>query len=35
MFIKKSQGKFIIAQIYVDDIVFGGVSQEMVDLFVQ
>lgn len=35
MFVKESQGKFVIVQIYVDDIVFRGMSQKMVDPFVQ
>lgn len=32
---RKYKGKLIIAQVYVDDIVFGGMSQKMVDLLVQ
>ncbi|WJX33335.1 hypothetical protein P8452_21550 [Trifolium repens] len=35
MFVKQEKGKFIIAQIYVDDIVFGGMSNTMVQHFVQ
>ncbi|CAJ2635655.1 unnamed protein product [Trifolium pratense] len=35
LFVKEDQGKFLIAQIYVDDIVFGGMSSEMVQHFVQ
>ncbi|CAM8911083.1 unnamed protein product [Rhodiola kirilowii] len=31
MFMKKDNKHFIIAQIYVDDIVFGSNSQRMVD----
>ncbi|CAM8878671.1 unnamed protein product [Rhodiola kirilowii] len=34
MFVKKEKKHFIIAQIYVDDIVFGSNSQKMVDEFV-
>ncbi|CAM8908673.1 unnamed protein product [Rhodiola kirilowii] len=34
MFVKKENKHFIIAQIYVDDIVFGSNSQKMVDEFV-
>ncbi|CAM8890779.1 unnamed protein product [Rhodiola kirilowii] len=33
MFMKKDNKHFIIAQIYVDDIVFGSNSQKMVDEF--
>ncbi|KAK2379434.1 putative mitochondrial protein [Trifolium repens] len=35
LFVKEERGKFIIAQIYVDDIVFGGMSNTMVQHFVQ
>lgn len=35
LFIKKEEGKLMIAQIYVDDIVFGGMSAKIVDLFVR
>ena len=35
LFVKKEEGKIIIAQIYVDDIVFGGMSNEMVQHFVK
>ncbi|KAK2370913.1 putative mitochondrial protein [Trifolium repens] len=35
LFVKQEKGKFIIAQIYVDDIVFGGMSNTMVQHFVQ
>ncbi|KAK2402513.1 putative mitochondrial protein [Trifolium repens] len=35
LFVKQEKGKFIIAQIYVDDIVFGGMSDAMVQHFVQ
>ncbi|KAK2364787.1 putative mitochondrial protein [Trifolium repens] len=35
LFVKQEKGKFIIAQIYVDDIVFGGMSNAMVQHFVQ
>ncbi|CAM8905663.1 unnamed protein product [Rhodiola kirilowii] len=34
MFVRKDNKHFIIAQIYVDDIVFGSNSQKMVDEFV-
>lgn len=33
--VKQSQGKFVIVQIYVYGIVFSGMSQEMVELFVE
>jgi hypothetical protein len=33
--VKELKGKFLIAQIYVDDIVFGGMSNKMVQHFVQ
>src|SRR6266487_261536 len=35
LFVKKEKGDFIIAQIYVDDIVFRGMSSKMVQHFVQ
>lgn len=35
LFVKKEGGKLIISQIYVDDIVFRGVTSKMVDHFVQ
>ncbi|MCH79544.1 gag-protease polyprotein [Trifolium medium] len=35
LFVKEEKGELMIAQIYVDDIVFGGMSQEMVQHFVQ
>jgi hypothetical protein len=35
LFVKEEKGKFIIAQIYVDDIVFGGMSNTMVQQFVK
>lgn len=31
----KEEGKLMIAQIYVDEIVFCGMSRKMVDHFVQ
>ena len=34
LFVKKDKGKLMIAQIYVDDIVFGGMSDKMVEHFV-
>lgn len=34
-FLKKEQGMLMIPQIYVDDIVFGGISNKMVENFVQ
>src|ERR1044072_6751740 len=34
LFVKNSKGKLMIAQIYVDDIVFGGMSNNMVEHFV-
>jgi len=34
MFVKKDKGRLMIAQIYVDDIVFGGMSNQMVQHFV-
>src|ERR1044072_5536153 len=35
LFVKKDKGKLMITQIYVDDIVFGGMSSQMVEHFVQ
>src|SRR6266487_5356182 len=35
LFVKEEEGKLIIAQIYVDDIVFGGMSGQMMQHFVQ
>ncbi|GAU37336.1 hypothetical protein TSUD_395170 [Trifolium subterraneum] len=35
LFVKEEEGDFIIAQIYVDDIGFGGMSRKMVQHFVQ
>lgn len=35
LFVKKEHGGLMIAQIYVDDIVFGGMSNQMVQHFVQ
>ncbi|CAM8917661.1 unnamed protein product [Rhodiola kirilowii] len=35
LFIKHTRSDFIIAQIYVDDIVFGSSNQKMVDKFVE
>ena len=35
LFIKRDQKDIMIAQIYVDDIVFGGKSQRKVELFVE
>ncbi|WJX83726.1 hypothetical protein P8452_66368 [Trifolium repens] len=35
LFVKEERGKFIIAQIYVDDIVFDGMSDTMVQHFVK
>ncbi|WJX67886.1 hypothetical protein P8452_52313 [Trifolium repens] len=34
LFVKEEKGKLMIAQIYVDDIVFGGMSDQMVKHFV-
>lgn len=34
LFVKEDHGKLMIAQIYVDDIVFGGMSNYMVQHFV-
>ena len=33
--LKNSNSEMVIAQIYVDDILFGGMSQTMVEHFVQ
>ena len=35
LFIKRDQKDIMIAQIYVDDIVFGGKSQRKVKLFIE
>ena len=35
LFVKEKDGELMIAQIYVDDIVFGGNSDEMVQHFVE
>ena len=35
LFVKDDHGRLMIAQIYVDDIVFGGMSNQMVQHFVQ
>ncbi|PNX59534.1 putative gag-pol polyprotein, partial [Trifolium pratense] len=35
LFVKEKEEKLMIAQIYVDDIVFGGMSEKMVQHFVQ
>ncbi|GAA0167278.1 transmembrane signal receptor [Lithospermum erythrorhizon] len=35
LFIKREAGKIMVAQIYVDNIVFGGVSEQLVKQFVQ
>jgi hypothetical protein len=35
LFVKEKDGKLMIAQIYVDDIVFGGISDQMVQHFVE
>ena len=35
LFVKHTRSDFIIAQIYVDDIVFGSSSQKMVEQFVE
>lgn len=35
LFVKKSQGNLVVAQVYVDDIMFGGMSQDLVDLLVK
>jgi transposase InsO family protein len=34
LFVKESEGNLMIAQIYVDDIVFGGMSNQMVQHFI-
>jgi len=34
LFVKKEKGRLMIALIYVDDIVFGGMSNQMVQHFV-
>jgi len=34
LFVKEEKGRLIIAHIYVDDIVFGGMSNQMVQHFV-
>ena len=34
LFVKDKDGKLMIAQIYVDDIIFGRMSDEMVQYFV-
>jgi hypothetical protein len=35
LFVKEEHGKLMIAQIYVDDIVFGGMSSQMVEHFIK
>ena len=35
LFVKEEEGKIMIVKIYVDDIVFGGMSNEMVQHFVK
>lgn len=35
LFVKKSEKNFVVVQIYVDDIAFGGMPQKMVDLYVK
>jgi len=35
LFVKDDNGRLMIAQIYVDDIVFGGMSNKMVQHFIQ
>ena len=35
LFVKEKDGKLMISHIYVDDIVFGGMSSEMVQHFVK
>ena len=35
LFVKEEEGKIMIAQIYVDDIIFGGISNEMVEHFIK
>lgn len=34
LFIRKQEGNLVVAQIYVDDIFFGGMSAKMVEVFV-
>jgi hypothetical protein len=34
LFVKEEKGRLMIAQIYVDDIVFGGMSNQIVQRFV-
>lgn len=35
LFFKKEEGKSMITQIYVDNILFGGISNKMVEQFIQ
>ena len=35
LFVKEEEGKIMIAQIYVDDIMFGGMSNKMFQHFVK
>ena len=35
LFIKKERNQLMVAQIYVDDIIIGGVSDQLVKQFVQ
>ena len=35
LFVKEENGRLMVAQIYVDDIAFGGMSNQMVQHFVQ
>ena len=35
LFVNKFEKNFVIVHIYFDDIVFGGIQQKMVDLFVK
>ena len=35
LFVKDNNGRLMIARIYVDDIVFGGMSNKMVQHFIQ
>lgn len=35
LFVKNDEGKFMVAHIYVDDLVFYGMSDKMVENFVQ
>lgn len=35
LFVKKEEGKLMISHIYVDNIVFGGISNKMVEHFGQ